>query len=48
MIDVLRCGVPRENVTQTLTLLKLPGMKGARHGMGRDVLRWPYISVCVC
>ena len=48
MIDVLRCGVPRENVTQTVTLSKLSGMKRAHHGLGRDVLRWSYRLVCVC
>ena len=48
MIDVLGCVYPRENVTQTVTLSKLPGTKGDRHGLGRDVLRWPYRLVCVC
>ena len=48
MIDVLALGDPRENVTQTATLSKLTGMMGARHGLGRYVLRWSYRLVGVC
>ena len=32
MIDMLGCGDPRENVTQTVTLSKLAGTMGADHG----------------
>ena len=48
MIDVLWCGDPRENVTQTVTLSKLPGTMGNHHGLGRDALIWPYRLICVC
>ena len=34
MIDVLWCGDPRENITHTVTLSKLTGTMGARHGLG--------------
>ena len=51
MIGVLVCGDPRENVTQTVTLLKLTGTMRARRGLGRDLLRIDDradICVCVC
>ena len=47
MIDVLGCGDPRENVTQTETLSKLTGTMGAHHGVDRDTLGWSYRPACV-
>ena len=32
---------------QTVTLATLTGRKGARYGLDRDVLRWPYMLVCI-
>ena len=40
MIDVLGCGDAKEKVRQTVTVSKLTGKMGARHGLGRYVLRW--------
>ena len=34
MTDMLGCGDPRENITQTITLSKLTGTMGVRHGLG--------------
>ena len=34
MIDVLGYGNPREKFTHTVTLSKLTGTMGARHGLG--------------
>ena len=47
MIDMLGCGDPRENVSQTVTLSKLTGTRRAHHGLDRGTLWWPYRPECV-
>ena len=39
---------PRKKVTQTVTLSKLNGTKGAHDGLDGDTLVWSYRPVCVC
>ena len=48
LIDVLGCGDPMENVTQTVTLSTLTGTMGAHHGLDRDTIGWSYRPACVC
>ena len=47
MIAVLGCGDHRENVTQTVTLSKMNGMRGAHHGLDQGTHGWSYRPVCV-
>ena len=47
MIEVLGCGDPRENVTQTVILSKLTGTVRTHHGLDRDTIGWSYRPVCV-
>ena len=48
MIDPLGCVHVRENDAQTVALSTLTGTMGARHGLGRDILRWSYLHACAC
>ena len=47
MIDWLVCGYPRNNVTQTVTLLTFACTMGAHRDLDRDSLGWSHIPVCV-